>query len=53
MARSRHGIFISQQKYIQDILQEVGMTGCKPMDTPIESNHRLGEQLENEEPVDK
>lgn len=43
VARSRRGIFLSQQKYILDLLCEVGMLDCKPADTPIIQNHKLGE----------
>jgi hypothetical protein len=43
VARSKKGIFLSQQKYILDLLCEVGMLDCKPADTPIVQNHRLGE----------
>ena len=42
---SRKGIFISQKKYILD-LKEISMLGCKfckPTNTPIEQNHKLGE----------
>ena len=42
IARSYKGIFISQRKYILDLLEEVGMLGCRPADSPIEAaNHRL------------
>ncbi|KAG8496181.1 hypothetical protein CXB51_009524 [Gossypium anomalum] len=40
VAHSREGIFISQQKYIVDLLTETGKLGCKPADTPIESHTR-------------
>ena len=43
VARSRKGIFLSQQKYVLDLLTEVGLLECKPVDTPIVQNHRLGE----------
>ena len=43
MAHSLQGIFISQQKYAIDLLKEIGKPGCKPIDTPIESNHKLSE----------
>ena len=33
VAHSRHGIFISQQKYVLDLLIETGKLGCKPVDT--------------------
>ncbi|KAJ8769255.1 hypothetical protein K2173_001845 [Erythroxylum novogranatense] len=51
VARSKKGIFISQRKYILDLLGEIGMLGCKPAESPIESNHKL--QVGNEAPVDK
>ena len=41
MARSSNGIFISQRKYVLDLLQETGMLGCKPGDTLIDPNHKL------------
>uniref|UniRef100_A0A5B6Z677 Putative polyprotein n=1 Tax=Davidia involucrata TaxID=16924 RepID=A0A5B6Z677_DAVIN len=41
VARSDKGIFISQRKYVLDLLKETGMLGCKPVDSPIEVNHRL------------
>ncbi|CAL8085203.1 unnamed protein product [Prunus armeniaca] len=42
VARSKHGIFLSQRKYILDLLTETGMLDYKPIDTPIEQNHKLG-----------
>ena len=39
--RSKRGIFISQRKYILDLLAEIGMLDCKPADTPIATNHGL------------
>ena len=43
VARSKDEIFISQQKYILDLLIETSLTGCKPVDTPIEVDHKLGD----------
>lgn len=43
VARSREGITVSQGKYILDLLEETGMRGCKPVDTPMEFNSKLGE----------
>lgn len=39
--RSKGGIFISQRKYILDLLTETGLIDCKPADTPIAANHGL------------
>ncbi|KAL9434213.1 hypothetical protein AB3S75_015674 [Citrus x aurantiifolia] len=52
VARSKKGIVVSQRKYILDLLKETGMSGCKPSDTPIEANSKLGE-VKNGVPVDK
>ncbi|RVX15740.1 Retrovirus-related Pol polyprotein from transposon RE1 [Vitis vinifera] len=41
VARSRKGIVVSQRKYILDLLKETGMLGCKPIDTPIDSQKNL------------
>ena len=46
---STQEIFISQQKYVTDLLRETGKIGCKPVSTPIDPNHKLGEA--KEEPV--
>jgi hypothetical protein len=51
VAWSARGIFISQRKYVLDLLEETGMLGCKPADTPIEASHRLS--CNDEETVDK
>lgn len=42
VARSNEGIFISQRKYVLDLLFEVGMLDCKPVDTPTIQNQKLG-----------
>ena len=34
--------FLSQRKYVLDLLSEVGMLECKPTDTSIVQNHQLG-----------
>jgi hypothetical protein len=43
VARSEQGIFLSQRKYVLDLLSKIGMLDCKPTDTPIIQNHHLGE----------
>ncbi|RVX14701.1 Retrovirus-related Pol polyprotein from transposon RE2 [Vitis vinifera] len=40
-ARSRKGIFISQRKYVLDLLSETGLLGCKATETPIKLNLKL------------
>ena len=35
VAHYRHRIFISQQKYVLDLLKEISKLGCKPVETPI------------------
>lgn len=47
VAHSSQGIFISQQKYITDLLEETGKSGCKPASTPIDPNHKLGESKDD------
>ena len=42
VASSREGISVSQQKYTIDLLKETSMIGCRPADTPIEFNAKLG-----------
>ena len=45
------GIWLLQRKYVLDMLEKFGMTGCKPIATPIEQNAKLrsdvGEVLED------
>ncbi|XP_024955831.1 uncharacterized mitochondrial protein AtMg00810-like [Citrus sinensis] len=40
-ARCREGIFVNQKKYVIDFLNEIGMLGCKHVETPIEPNVKL------------
>ena len=42
VARSSKGISISQWKYVLDLLNETGMMGCKPVDTLMDPNVKLG-----------
>ncbi|RDX77240.1 Copia protein, partial [Mucuna pruriens] len=41
VAYSKQGIFISQRKYVLDLLKETGKLGCKTSGVPIEQNHRI------------
>uniref|UniRef100_A0A8R7V940 Integrase catalytic domain-containing protein n=1 Tax=Triticum urartu TaxID=4572 RepID=A0A8R7V940_TRIUA len=45
------GIYLSQRKYVLDLLEETGMLGCKPTVTPIEQNHRIS--ADGGDPVDR
>lgn len=47
VAYSKQGIFISQKKYVLDLLKETGKLGCKPTRVPIEQNHRIGSDEES------
>ncbi|RDY05890.1 Copia protein, partial [Mucuna pruriens] len=42
VAYSKQGIFISQRKYVLDLLKETRKLGCKIVGVPIEQNHRIG-----------
>ena len=42
VARSKKGIVVSQRKYILD-LNETRISGCKPTDTPIDPNKKMGD----------
>lgn len=52
IARSRHGIFVSQRKYVLDLLKETGMLGCKPASTPMDSNKKIDSEIDKT-PVDR
>jgi hypothetical protein len=41
VARSSQGIFLSQRKYILDLLSETGLLGARPADTPMDSTVKL------------
>ena len=52
IARSKKGIAVSQRKYVLDLLNETGMLGCKPAETPMDSTVKLDES-DGSPPVDK
>ncbi|KAK8946894.1 hypothetical protein KSP39_PZI006799 [Platanthera zijinensis] len=43
VARSSRCIYISQRKYILDLLQQTGLANSRPVDTPVEVSHRLAD----------
>ena len=47
VAQSKEGIYVSQHKYILDLLKKTRKLGCKLVETLIEANHKLEEALEN------
>ncbi|KAL6223469.1 hypothetical protein ACLB2K_006856 [Fragaria x ananassa] len=52
VSRSKKGIYLSQRKYVLDLLAETGMLDCKLVETPIEMNHNLA-IYPNQIPTDK
>ncbi|CAL5395906.1 unnamed protein product [Camellia sinensis] len=52
IARSKKGIAVSQRKYVLDLLNETGMLGCKPADTPMDTTIKL-EESDGSAPSDK
>ena len=58
VARSRKGIVLSPRKYVLSPLKEIGMLGCKPIDTPIDVNikmstHSGGKEVDSQRLVGK
>ena len=41
VGRTKEGIVVTQRKYIFYLLQETGMLGCKPMDTPMNPSGKI------------
>ena len=44
IAHSSKGLFISQRKYILDLLEETGKLGSKPAITPVDVNVKLNSE---------
>ena len=52
VSRSDKEIFLSQRKYVLDLLQETGMSACQPIDTLVEEGLKLCVET-NQVPVNK
>ena len=52
VACSKKDIVVSHWKHILDLLKETRMLGCKPSNTPMESNYKVGLITKNP-PIDK
>lgn len=46
--RSKNGIFLSQRKYMLDLLIETGILGCKPVMVPIDPHHKFKEDPDDQ-----
>nr|KYP60690.1 Retrovirus-related Pol polyprotein from transposon TNT 1-94 [Cajanus cajan] len=41
VAHGKDGLFLSQRKYVIDIISEAGLVGARPISTPMEQNYHL------------
>ena len=45
----KHGIFVTQSKYIKEILKKLGLEDSKPVNTPMATGHKLSKNDESAE----
>ena len=45
----KHGIFVTQSKYIKEVLKTFGLEDSKPVSTPIITGHKLSKNDESAE----
>jgi hypothetical protein len=50
ICQSNKGIFISQTKYIREMLKIFGMTDCKLASTPMQTNCKLSKDYDSKDP---
>ena len=43
----KHGIFVTQSKYIKEILKTIGLEDSKPVNTPMATRHKLSKNDES------
>ena len=43
-------IYLSQQKYVENVLERFGMKDCKPLATPLDSNSKLTRDMSPQNP---
>ena len=41
IAQSKSGVVMNKRKYALEILEEIGMLDCKPLDSPMDPNIKL------------
>ena len=46
-------VFISQEKYLESLLNQFGMEGCKPLSTPLDPGMKFHKQTDEEEQCDQ
>ena len=46
IVQNKEGIFISQTKYLKDLLKIFGLENCKPIGTPMITSHKLSSKDE-------
>lgn len=51
VAKTKSGIVVSQRNYVLDLLEEIGLLGCKLTETPMMANYKWGLKQESP-PVD-
>lgn len=51
VTRQEDTLFLSQQKYAKEVIKRAGMSSCKPVATPVDTNTKLstsdGDPFEN------
>jgi hypothetical protein len=45
VSHAKEGIYLSQKKYMMDVLQRAGMLSCKPASTPLSCSTKISAQV--------